>query len=324
MNHQVLQAEVALAAERRPYARVTVIWASGPTSGKVGNQAVVTPDGEMVGWIGGACSRDQVVRHCQEVLAAGEPQVLCLGEASLFALGSSGRVHEPIRCASEGALEIFIEPRLPPSQLVVVGDAPVARTLCRLGRALDYEVVAVVLEDSERPEADRVVRTLTPEALAEARVDESSFVVVASMGQYDEDAVEAALGTRAPYVALVASSRRGAAVRELLAARGMCGGRLSRLRAPAGLDLGTVPHREIAVSVLAEIVQVKAGGVGRPTVTLVERDEVVDPVCGMTVDRATARHRHVLDGVTYAFCCAGCRDRFAADPGSYTAESCCG
>lgn len=313
----VLNREFAMADARQPYARVTVTWSQGLTSGKVGNQAVVEPDGTMTGWIGGACSREQVIRHCQEALVAGEPRVLCLGEANLFALHTDGRVHEPITCASEGAVELFIEPRLPATQLVVLGDAPAARTLCRLGKAVGYEVVAVLLEDSDRPEADRVIRELTPDALKAAGVNETSFAVVATMGQYDEDAVYAALKTKAPYVALIASKKRGASVRDSLAHRDLCGGRIGKLRAPAGLDLGAVPHEEIAVAVLAEIVQVKGTGVGRPTVTVERREEALDPVCGMTVGVETARFTFEHGGEPYYFCCAGCRDRFSADPGTW-------
>lgn len=310
----VLKRELALTDARQPYARVTVTWSQGLTSGKVGNQAVVEPDGTMTGWIGGACSREQVLRHCLKALESGEPRVLCLGEAKLFALGADGRVHEPVTCASEGALEIFIEPRIPATQLVVVGDAPVARTLCRLGRALGYEVVAVLLEDHDPEEADRVVHDLTPEALTAAGVGDGSFVVVATMGQYDEEAVYCALKTRASFTALVASERRGGAVRAALAQRDVCSNRLSRLRAPAGLDLGAVPHEEIAVAVLAEIVQAKAQGIGRPKIRVRPTEEATDPVCGMTVDLANARYTAAHEGHTYAFCCMGCRDRFEADP----------
>ena len=316
-----MERELTLTRGRKPYARVTVTWSDGLTSGKVGNQAIVEPDGAMTGWIGGACSREQVLRHCREALVAGVPRVLCLGEAKLFALGADGRVHEPITCASEGALELFIEPRLPRTQLVVIGDAPVARTLCQLGRAMQYDVLAVLLEEGDRPDAHDVVRELSPDALKAAGVDETSFVVVATMGQYDEDAVYAALKTKAPYVALVASKRRGESIRLSLGERDLCGGRLGKLRAPAGLDLGPIPHEEIAVAVLAEIVREKAAGMGRPKVQLEPREEKLDPVCGMTVDVQNARFRFEHDGQEYVFCCAGCRARFSKDPAVWLREA---
>jgi xanthine dehydrogenase accessory factor len=317
MSRAVLETEVELTRRRAPYARVTVTWAQGLTSGKVGNQCVVDADGQMTGWIGGACSREQVLRHCHEALVEGRPRVLCLGEANLFALHTAGRVHEPITCASEGALELFIEPHLPQTQLVVIGDAPVAHALCRLGKAVGYDVVAVLLEDAERPEADTVIRSLDRQELAAAHVGPGSFVVVATMGQYDEDAVELALDSRPSYAALVASAKRAESVKALVKARGMCGKKLASLRAPAGLDLGAIPHAEIAVAVLAEIVQLKAQGVGRPQVTPLAKDDVVDPVCGMTVNLLSARYTHEHDGVKFGFCAAGCLDRFKADPESW-------
>lgn len=308
-RREVLDAELGFTTSRTPYARVTVTWSQGLTSGKVGDQALVTADGEMTGWIGGACSRDQVVRHCRKALSEGSPRLLCLGEAKLFALDAKGRIHEPITCASEGALELFIEPRLPAPQLVVIGDAPVARMLCRLGRTLGYDIVVAMLEDGEREEAHTLVRTVSPCALKTAGVDETSFVVVATMGQYDEDAVYAALKTKAPYVALVASPRRAGAVVAHLKDRDVCGGRLARLHAPAGLDLGAVPHEEISVAVLAEIVAARASGVGRPRVEA-DVEEAIDPICGMTVEVETARFVAEQDGQPVYFCCAGCRTRF--------------
>lgn len=314
MTRDLIDREATLTRQRLPYARVTVTWSQGLTSGKVGNQAIIEPDGTMTGWIGGACSREQVLRHCLSALEAGEPTVLCLGERNLFALDSAGRVHEPITCASEGALELFIEPRLPATHLVVVGDSPVAHTLCRLGRALGYDITAVLLEDTDRPEAHTVVHDITPDALREAGVDHTSFVVVATMGMYDEDAVYGALKATSSYVALIASKKRGDSVRELLAGRDVCSGRLGRLRAPAGLDLGSLPHEEMAVAVLAEIVQAKAQGVGKHRVVTAPREEATDPVCGMTVDKVNSRHRFTWQDTEYVFCCAGCRDRFAKEP----------
>jgi xanthine dehydrogenase accessory factor len=168
-------------------------------------------------------------------------------------------------------------------------------------------------QESDHPGADRVVNSLD---FSQASVDVGSFVVVATQGHYDEEALERALATPAAYVALVASHKRAAAVLGYLRDRGVPDNALARVHAPAGLDLGAVAHEEIAVAILAEMVQLKAAGLraGLPADAVASRHEEIDPVCGMAVEVATARHRAVHEGRTYYFCSAGCLQRFQDEP----------
>jgi xanthine dehydrogenase accessory factor len=115
----------------------------------------------------------------------------------------------------------------------------------------------------------------------------------------------------------VASRKRADAVRDYLLGHGVDQDALSRLHAPAGIDLGPVAHHEIAVSVLAELVALRAGRHGTPAVTVEPPLQSVDPVCGMLVDVATARFRTVHDGREVVFCAAGCLRAFEADPSAY-------
>ena len=152
-----------------------------------------------------------------------------------------------------------------------------------------------------------------------------SAVVVASQGHYDEEALEVGLRSRVPYVGLVASRKRGATVRALLEERGVP--RLAAMRNPAGLDLGARTPQEVALSILAEIVQMLPSGTPRHAgadgrrrhrrIPAAAGDRAVDPVCGMQVDVATARHTAEVDGVIYYFCCANCRARFVKQPQDY-------
>ena len=161
------------------------------------------------------------------------------------------------------------------------------------------------------------------------------MVVVATQGHGDEDAIEQAIAARPAYLGLVGSAKRGAAVLGYLADRGVPQDQLDRVHVPAGLDLGRTTHREIAVAILAELVQLRAlrrpgaaarrGGAGRARRAdeQLRPAEAVDPVCGMTV--AAGRSSFPLEhhGVTYYFCCAGCRQAFEADPAAYLKESRC-
>lgn len=242
-------------------------------------------------------------------------------------------------CHSGGTLEIYVEPHLPAPALWVVGTTPIAGALVELGAGLGFAVTLVdpVAEPEAFAAAERVVVSADLGGLDPGA---SPYVVVASQGQWDEEALEAALRREASYVGLVASPTRAAVVREYLRGQGVGDERLAALRAPAGLDLGAETAGEIALSILAEIVQVRRGrapfvaspgpatlaGAGsageRPATEAAApsaEGEIVllDPVCGMTVEREHARHLAEHGGLVYAFCSLGCRSRFMKDPTVY-------
>ncbi|MGH3980691.1 MAG: XdhC family protein, partial [Pseudonocardiaceae bacterium] len=253
-------------------------------------------------------------------LAEGVPRLMFLGTPDeLAAAARDGMTSVPISCQSEGALEVYIEPVEPKPHVVVVGRSPMAETLVQLAQVIGWRAVLVDADggsSEDHPSVDRVVSGLDFEA---AGVNERSLVVVATQGHHDEDAVEQALAAGPAYVGLVGSRQRGASVLGYLRDRGIADEAIERVQVPAGLDLGKISHREIAVAVLAELVQLRAAGtlvVGAPA-EVPEVEEVVDPVCGMTVETGTARHKVDHDGATYYFCCPGCRSRFEEDPAAF-------
>jgi xanthine dehydrogenase accessory factor len=314
-----------LSGRGEPFVLATVVWRRAPSSGKEGSTALVTPDRRVRGWLGGACAEPTVIREALRALEEGTPRLLFLGPPEeLAARGRDGVVTVPIACQSEGALEVYVEPVLPQPQLVVIGRSPAVATLAALAAALGWRTV--VVDDGgapeDYPEAGRVLTTLD---LAPANVGDRSFVVVATQGHYDEDALERALATPAGYVGLVASRRRADAVLGYLRDRGVADEALARVRAPAGLDLGRIAHEEIAVAILAELVRERAAGhLEAAAPAEIPRHEALDPVCGMTVDVASARFRSVHDGATYYFCSAGCRKRFEDEPAAFLAAGASG
>ena len=299
----------ALEAEGRPYALATVVWRQAPTSAQVGDRALVTSGGELLGWIGGGCSEPAVIEECLRALKEGTPRLLHLGPPDRLPESRGGMVIRPIGCASEGALEVFVEPHFSPTHLVIVGDAPAAHALERLALAIDFDVSRIEGDAG----ADLNLRG--------GDVGAASYVVVATMGRYDEAALEAALATPAGYVALVGSRKRAAAVLDTLRASGLREEELERVRAPAGLDLGPIRHEEIAVAILAEIVKLRAERAAQPVEGEVEATaspaKSIDPVCGMSVEVAGARYTTERDGRTWYFCCDGCRRRFESEPARY-------
>jgi xanthine dehydrogenase accessory factor len=300
----VIDKAAELARSGEEFALATVVWRQGPSSGQQGARAIITAAGELYGWIGGACAEPVVVREALDVIRSGEARLLLLGAPEQFgAAVPEGMAVVPISCQSDGALEVFIEPVTPTPQLVVVGRSPMAHTLTDLATALGWR--ADLRDGPEFTAADAGPRTV---------------VVVATQGHGDEEAVEQAVAASPAYVGLVASRRRGEAIRGYLADRGVPRSRLDRVRAPVGLDLGHTSHREIAVAILAELVRLRAAGeLWRGGDPVPEPAHAVDPVCGMTVAADASGRPVEHDGVTYSFCCAGCHDAFERDPGAHAA-----
>jgi xanthine dehydrogenase accessory factor len=303
----VLEQAAELARQGEEFALATVVWRQGPSSGHQGSRAIVTADGQIFGWIGGACAEPVLIREARAVIASREPKLLLLGAPEQFGGAiPEGMTSIPIACQSEGAMEVYVEPVVPQPQLLVVGRSPMAHTLVDLARALGWE--ADVLDAAEFSAAD---------------VDLRSVVVVATQGHGDEEAVEQAVAAYPAFVGLVASERRGEAVLGYLAERGVPRHLLDRVRVPVGLDLGHTTHREVAVSILAELVALRAAGALAPqplepaAAERVTPRQAEDPVCGMTVTVDTSTRSAEHDGVTYYFCCPGCRDAFLKAPASY-------
>jgi xanthine dehydrogenase accessory factor len=307
----VLEQAAGLTRRGEAFALATVVWRQGPSSGQQGSRAIITASGELRGWIGGACAEPVVIREAREVISTGEARLLLLGTPDQFgAAVPDGMTVVPISCQSEGALEVYIEPVLPVPHLVVVGRSPMAETLASLGRDLGWRTDLVAGPD-----------------LSAAAASERSMVVIATQGHGDEDAMQAALAVRPAYLGLVGSRQRGAAVLGYLADRGLPADQLGRVRVPAGLDLGRTSHREIAVAILAELVQWRAAGAltaASPAGTAVAAAaEATDPVCGMTVAAGPSSYPLEHDGTTYYFCRAACRQEFARDPAAYLKEARC-
>ena len=303
MAHDLLAVAHGLAREGEAFAIATVVRCERPTSAKPGAKALIRTDGTVLGWVGGSCAEPVVVKEALKALQDGQPRLLALvGEGGKGPISREGVREYTMTCHSGGTLEIFVEPFLPQVRLVLVGRGPVVETLAKLAEALDMGVTVVPSDAAKN-------------RLAELAIGPRTFIVVVTHGASDEDALEQALWSDAGYVSLVASPKRAGTVIEALRARGVPADRLSRLKAPAGLDIGAVTPREIAASIVAEIVQVSRipPSAWMPLETAVQGSaapEAVDPVCGMPVRIATAAHRSEAGGRTFYFCSAHCKRTF--------------
>ncbi|MGH2468075.1 MAG: XdhC family protein [Candidatus Limnocylindrales bacterium] len=326
-------------AAASPFAVATVVAVQRPTSARPGAHGIVHPDGAIEGWVGGSCAQPIVVREALRSLLDGQPRLLRLSrEAPADSRRGDGVIEYVMTCHSGGTLEVYVEPHLPAPPLWVTGLTPIASALTTLGAASGFRVSLIdpLAAAEQFPAAERVLATTD---LAGLDPEAAPYVVVASQGQWDEEALAAVLGRDVRYVGLVASPVRAEAVRAWLRDDGgVAAERLAALRAPAGLDLGAETPEEVALSILAELIQVRrnrASFVAAPGPATVagaaaaspnatgggpdEAGEIVllDPVCGMTVERHQARHIAEHAGTVYAFCSVGCRSRFMRDPTAY-------
>jgi xanthine dehydrogenase accessory factor len=331
-----------LEAAGRPFAVATVVAVRRPTSARPGASGLVHPDGSIEGWVGGSCAQPVVVREALRALVDGQPRLLRLSkDAPAEGQRGDGVVELVMTCHSGGTLEIYVEPHLPAPVLWVAGTTPIAGALVALGSAAGWRVSVFdpVADPDAFPAAEQVV---VGTDIAGLDPGVAPAIVVVTQGVWDEEALAAALARDAMYVGLVASPTRAAVVRTWLRDEaGIAEERLAALRAPAGIDLGAETAEEIALSILAELVQVRRGTAAfvaspgpatlatplRSSAAAAEIQPVVDdivlldPVCGMTVDRERVRHLAEHDGVVYAFCSMGCRTSFIRESTAYIATS---
>jgi len=318
MNIDLLDRASELKRAGQPFALATVVRAEKPTSAKAGAKAIVTADGTLTGWVGGSCAQPSVIRESLKALQDGQPRLLRLCPPEKLGRAGDGITEAALTCISGGTLEVYIEPHWPKPHLIVMGHLPVAEALTTLGKGMGYAVTVMGLDvtPGRFPHAD-VVRDHID--FSQIRATPQTYIIVASHGNYDEDALIAALTTDAPYVALVASKTRAQAVVQYLRDSGLTEEQLARLKYPAGLDIGAVTPEEIAMSILAEIVQVSRRApveLPAPFVTAAPV-EAKDLVCGMMVEIAGARHTTQHDHQTYYFCSAGCKRSFEKEPEKY-------
>jgi xanthine dehydrogenase accessory factor len=320
---------VALRRGGHQFATATVVGRRAPVSAHLGDRAIVYADGRMEGFVGGACSREIVRQQALEAIRTGRSRLVSIRPDAHGADASDPEhIVVSMTCVSEGAVEVYVEPDPRPRRLLVAGATPVAESVTRAALAVGYEVARVVDQHEVRDlEAEADAHGFTVVSLdgldgAMHGLGPDTAAIVASQGHYDEQALEVVLRRGASYVGLVASRTRGASVKELLQERGVPG--VERVRNPAGLDIGARTAPEVALSILAEIVQLRpdqslreSTGTAAAQVSAPEPATAEDPVCHMTVTIENARHTAEVEGTRYYFCCAGCQHKFVKDPAAF-------
>jgi len=295
----------SLRAHRVAFVHARVVLAERPTSAKPGDEALVTADGRIEGFVGGQCAESTVRSQALSLLTSGDSMLLRIAPNEEADQPGKTTVHNP--CLSGGTLEIFLEPVLPVPLVAVLGDSPIARAMHTVATALGYEVTSYDASDVAAADA----------------------VVVASHGKNEEATLEAAVRAGVPYVGLIGSPKRGGAV---VASLDLDDDQKARIRTPAGLDIGARTPTEIALSVFAQIIAERPRTPrppqdpqhlpGEPPMTrlgvlTIEASSSIDPVCGMTVTHSDDGLFADVDDERVWFCCPACRRAYLADPGKY-------
>jgi xanthine dehydrogenase accessory factor len=268
-----------LAERGEPFTTATVVRVERPTSAKPGNVALVLADGTIEGFVGGDCAEQSVREYALRAIESGEP--LLLRVVPFGGEEERGVVTVQNPCLSGGMIEVFIEPVVPAPRVYVEGDTPIVHALLRLGAELGLDMAGGELD-------------VRPGDLA---------AIAAGHGREELPVLKAALEAGLPYVGLVASRKRGQGVLGELRSDGVADELVERIDTPAGLDIGARTPEEIALSILARVVQVRR--------TPKQQVTAVDPVCGMTVTVTPGTPSAEHEGETVYFCCDGCKAAFA-------------
>jgi xanthine dehydrogenase accessory factor len=320
MFDEFLTKATELWSAETPFVVAIVISYEPPVSGRPGDKAIIQPDGSVWGWIGGGCVQPLIVREAVKAIEETTPRIVRI--TPLAVPGTEpGIVTYTMSCHGGGGLVVYIEPVLPKSRVLVFGSSPVAQSLSKLCKETGYAVSVVAPEASREkfPEMDFIAREGN---LTKLRSTRAKYVVVATQGEYDEEALQEALRTSASYISFVASQAKSRKIMNQLAEQGVPISELSRVKAPAGLNIGTSSPAEIAVSILAEIILTKKvgsrHGEGDPrTEESAPLRAAIDPVCGMTVDVDEPGDTSEYNGKLFYFCCSACKQSFDRQPKRY-------
>lgn len=326
-----------LKKENKVFSIAIVTGRKAPISGKRGDKAIILENGQIMGWIGGGCTQSVVVVEAKKAMKDGKSRVIRI---------SPEKVNDPLpgvieynmTCHSGGDIEVYVEPILPQPQLIIVGKSVVAQTLAKLGKVLDYSVSVIAPEISNElfPTSDELIEfdKFAPENL---KLSPYNYIIISTQGERDEEAFEKMLPIGdIPYISFVASRKKAKAVFEYLESAGFTKEQIERIKVPAGIDINAKSPKEVALSILAEIVQVTRDGLepievtsttsakATPSTKEVKTKEMSDedqkycPTCDMI---AKPQNSWEYNGQTYYFCCQGCERAFKKNPESFlTAE----
>jgi xanthine dehydrogenase accessory factor len=334
-NDLMLRMEEQL-AKGSNFAVAQVIDRIAPTSGKVGDKALILETGELIGWIGGGCVRGIVIKEALDVIKTKRFRRVRISPEGGMRETSTFKEYV-MSCQSKGTVEVLIEPVIPQLELIVVGKSNISRKLVTVANAADIRVT-VMSKDADLqmfPEAHRILEHVDFESFKNMS---NTYVIVTTQGDDDENSVLKAMKTAARYVGFVASKKKSEDIREFLLNHGVSKERLSELRSPVGLDINAKLASEVAISILADVIDHFREGNSSFANSSAEKDFVaheetpktqtpeekkfeeeyyINPVCNVPVSRTSPKHVLEYKGEKVYFCCDGCKVSFEKNPAHY-------
>jgi xanthine dehydrogenase accessory factor len=310
--------------KNEPFALALVVRRDAPSSGKVGDKAVINKYGEIIGWVGGGCVKGILVKEAGDAMRTGMARLVKIGK-SVNPSNQEGVMEYKMTCQSEGTVEVFIEPVLPAPHLVIIGQSAIAKALVKLAGFAGYRITAVA-QDANLKTFDKVDELITQLNLSQVKTTEASFIVVATQGEGDEKALTEALQKQRAYLGFVASRKKMPSIVAYLESSGVGKTAIDAITSPAGINIHAKKPEEVAISIMAQIVEVKntmSTAAGFENFETIKEDGgkapeyYINPVCGVPVDKNNPKHVVEYNNEKIYFCCDGCKVKFDAEPEKY-------
>ena len=300
------------------FAVAHVIWREAPSSGKPGDKAIILKDGTIIGWIGGGCVKGIAVKEAREAIRENRSRLVRIDPDEVNSEDSSHKTYR-MTCHSGGTMELFIEPITPNPQLIIVGKSNIARALSKLAIATNLRV-HVLSNDVNKGMFPEVKNIYDRVDFSKINIDKNTFIVVSTQGEDDEESIRKALETNCNYVGFISSLRKSVKIKEYLEQTELSTNRINELKIPVGMDINAKLPEEIAISILAEIVQLFRDPnrkEDQESDTAINDDTYINPVCRVAVSKKDAKHVLEYGAHTVYFCCDGCKVSFDTEPEKY-------
>jgi len=323
MHKSFLDKAIALNKSCEAYATATITRRKIPTSGKPGDKAIITADGKIHGWIGGGCTRGIVLKESLLAIKERSPRNVLISPVKTTQPNGNTKLYN-MTCQSGGEVELYIEPVLPKPHLIIMGSSHIGMALCRIAKAMDYQV-DVVMSDVDPevfPEADKIINA--SDYMPAKMIQDNTHIIVCTQGEGDSTALHNAIKSDVDYISFVASRLKANAIFGDLRKLGVTMDELKKIKTPAGIDIGAKLPDEVAISILAQIINdfrtQKMDGTSDDTqATQLGDDYYMNPVCNIPIQKSTAKHVLTYKNEKVYFCCDGCKVSFEKEPAKYMA-----
>lgn len=305
-----------------PSALAVIISRTAPTSGKPGDKALINSRGQVKGWIGGGCTKGIVIKESLAAIADQKPRLVVIDPSETKENTQDVKYYK-MTCQSGGAVKVYIEPLMQATQLLIIGRSHIAKALCKIAKSADFKVIVAqeTAEDEMFQEADQQIHLKEISDITNTR---STFVVVCTQGENDAISLEYAINLNPMYLAFVSSKKKANAIYRVLKSNEVTIDQLKTIRTPAGLDIMAKTPQEVAISILAEIIQTKrsldTNGDSSVPIDLskdLDNNIYINPVCKIPVLKDAAKHILEYKGEKVYFCCDGCKVSFEKEPAAY-------